>query len=772
MNPNIDRLYELLPAIHRIRDAEQGEPLRALLQVIAEQVNLVEEDIARLYDNWFIETCEDWVVPYIGDLVGYSQVHEAGEPGDIGREEGRARNKILIPRREVANTVRYRRRKGTLAVLELLANDVAGWPARAVEFYELLGWTQSLRHQRLDRGRTVDVRRLRATELIDGPFDDLAHTVDVRHISSPRTQGRYNIPNVGLFVWRLKTYPVTQTPAYCVEGSGPHCFTFSVLGNDAPLFLKPEPEADPTHIADEFNLPVPMRRRLLHGHVARLYDPAKSFFIWKGVKRGKSIELEEIPLHEIVPADLSGWRYLPRMGTVAVDPVLGRIAFPPRHAPKHGVWVSYHYGFSADLGGGEYERSLSQPGESEIYPVVQDGPAEIYGVSQDGPFKTLREALDRWSEAGTKHAVIEIDDSRVYSEPIYIEFGEGQASLLLRAANGRRPVIRLLDWKANQPDAIVVAGAAGNRFTLDGLLVTGRGIQLAGDLQKVTIRHSTLVPGWDLEPACAPRRPAEPSLEILSPNVCVDIEHSILGPIQVNQVPPSAGDREEEPAEAGSADDEEALQARCRGRGPDFRFDPIRLCISDSILDAIAPTAEAIGAPGCPVAHAIVAIRRSTVFGQIQAHALELAENSIFNGRITVARRQVGCLRFSYVTKESRTPARYHCQPDLVERAAAEALIAEAATGGRPHPSDAEIAVAQEAERERVRPQFNSRRYGTPTYCQLSATCAPEIVRGADDESEMGAFHDLFQPQREANLRLRLDEYVPAGADAGIIFAN
>lgn len=83
MSANIDRLYELLPAIHRIRDAEQGEPLKALLRVIAEQVNLVEDNIARLYDDWFIETCEDWVVPYIADLVGYRQIHEAGEPGDV-----------------------------------------------------------------------------------------------------------------------------------------------------------------------------------------------------------------------------------------------------------------------------------------------------------------------------------------------------------------------------------------------------------------------------------------------------------------------------------------------------------------------------------------------------------------------------------------------------------------------------------------------------------------------------------------------------------------
>ena len=72
----------------------------------------------------------------------------------------------------------------------------------------------------------------------------------------------------------------------------------------------------------------------------------------------------------------------------------------------------------------------------------------------------------------------------------------------------------------------------------------------------------------------------------------------------------------------------------------------------------------------------------------------------------------------------------------------------------------------------RVCPQFTSTRYGTPTYCQLAHTCAGEIKRGADDESEMGVFHDLYQPQRAANLRARLEEYTPAGSDAGIIYAS
>ncbi|MGZ8916394.1 MAG: hypothetical protein ACXW1Z_25200, partial [Methylobacter sp.] len=258
----IDRLYELLPVIYRMRDAEQGEPLKALLQIISEQVNLLEDDIFQLYENWFIETCEDWVVPYIGELIGYEPVHEAGEPASGTSRQDQLRNKVLIPRREVANTIRYRRSKGTLALLELLSNDVAGWPARAVEFYQLLTWTQALNYQHPDRGRTVDLRNGSSLDLIGSPFDTIAHTVDVRRINSNRSMGLYNIPSVGVFVWRLKSYQVTMTPAYCQQAAGNHCFTFSVLGNDSPLYTNPEPETDPTHIADEFNLPVPVRRRL------------------------------------------------------------------------------------------------------------------------------------------------------------------------------------------------------------------------------------------------------------------------------------------------------------------------------------------------------------------------------------------------------------------------------------------------------------------------------------------------------------------------------
>ncbi|GAB4578164.1 MAG: hypothetical protein Fur0022_08970 [Anaerolineales bacterium] len=713
-------LYKLLPVIYRQRDAALGEPLKGVLEILSEQANLVESDIAQLYENWFIETAEDWAVPYIADLIGYRAVSEAGRPGEGNTPRGEQRNRILIPRREVANTLRYRRRKGTLALLELLAKDVTGWPARAVEFYKLLNWTQSLNHLRLAQGQSADLRRGNALDRLDSPFDEFAHTVDVRQINSRYAQGRHNLPSVGLFIWRLKTYPVTQAPAYCLEESGPHCYTFSVLGNDTPLYTRAEPESDPTSIAGEMNLPVPIRRRAFEDHKTSYYGEEKSIQLWLGTRDEKR---EPLPADRIIPADLTGWVYRPPRGFVAVDPVLGRIAFHPRQLPKYGVWVSYFYGFSAEVGGGEYDRTLSQP---ENYALYQVGAGKEYAQ--------IGEALKAWGKQDPQpqHAVIEITDSGVYVEPLRIELAK-EKTLQLRAANHARPVIRLLDWQTTLPDALTITLAPNSHFTLDGLLITGRGMQVRGMSDEedageraengsagITIRHSTLVPGWALGNDCAPKRPNEPSLELMDARMCLTIEHSIVGSLLVNTNP--------------------------------VREDPLPITIRDSVLDATHHDLEALCGPGFQIGHAAVTIERSTVFGRLCVHSL-FAEESLFMGTIMVARRQIGCVRFSYVTPGSRTPRRYQCQPDLVD----QATMSEA---------------DRTREQLRVRPQFNSAQYGTPTYCQLAHACAEEIQRGAEDESEMGVFHTLYQPQRAANLRARLDEFTPAGTDTGIIFAS
>ncbi len=723
MSTSSDRLYRLMPAIYRMRDQERGYPLRALLQVIAEQVDLIEADTALLYENWFIETCQDWAVPYIADLIGYRPVPEAGAAGAVADTQDRLRNAALTPRREVANTIRFRQSKGTLALLEQLAADVAGWPARAVEFYRLLGLSQHVNFLNPARGRTLDLRGGDALDRLGGPFDEVAHTVDVRRLGSRRTAGRHSIPGVGLFVWRLAPFSISRAPAFCVDRVRNH-YTFSILGNDTPLITRPIGEPLPDQIAGELHVPALIRRRAFDERTPDYYGPDGSLRIWRDALD------QPVPLGQIVPADLSDWSYRPQGDQVAVDPVLGRIAFAPRTAPRNGVWVSYHYGFSAPLGGGEYPRALRPVGRRALYRVSSSGAAADAPADAPRIYPSIKEALADWHSQQPPDAVVEILDSGVYVEQIEIALGAGQR-LELRAAEHTRPAIRLLDFYTNRPDALQISGPATlgehdkpPQITIDGLLITGRSVQVSGRVGAVTIRHATLVPGWALGQSCRPESEEEPSLELSDTGARVTVEHSILGTIRVNESEVAA--------------------------------DPVRLTLADSILDATRPELSALESTYGPVAHAVATVLRCTVLGAFRAHAIALAENSIFDGHVHVARRQIGCMRFCSVPCGSRTPRRYSCQPDL----------AVAALGPKPPAAEAE------RERARVRPLFNSVRYGTPCYCQLAAGCAEEIRRGADDESEMGAFHDLFQPQREANLRARLDEYTPAGAEAGIIFAT
>ncbi len=112
-------LFALLPAVYRTRDAANGGPLQALFTVIAKQSALVEDNIQTLYDDQFIGTCAPWAIPYIGDLIGYNSIYQTNTGTDS--------------RAEVANTIGYRRRKGTLIALEQVAGDVSGRAAVVVE---------------------------------------------------------------------------------------------------------------------------------------------------------------------------------------------------------------------------------------------------------------------------------------------------------------------------------------------------------------------------------------------------------------------------------------------------------------------------------------------------------------------------------------------------------------------------------------------------------------------------------------------------------------
>jgi hypothetical protein len=754
-----DRLYNLLPEYYRVTDTASGGMLRQLLQVISAQVDVVQADLDQLYRNWFIETCQDWIVPYVGDLVGYQPL-SMGEAAQSTTAEGQRLDKAVEGRADVARTVATRLRKGTLGVLVELAADVARWPARAVEFRTLLAATQSVNHVRLDRGRTADLRNGDLLENADGPFDRLAHVAEIARASSARRAGRYDIPDVGLFVWRLGCYSMTQAPAFGWEQSR-NQYSFNVLGIDAPLLTSP-PDPGLLTEPDEVDVPAWIRRRWFEANLDDYYGPHASLCIWRDHLDDTGL----IPVTDIVPADLTEWTYRAGRGQVAVDPVLGRIAFPPGNAPSEGVWVSYHCGFSADMGGGEYLRARPPIGSRRVYRVYT-------AATGDHDDATIMAAVARWradkgSDASLQDAVIEVLDSGVYAETMDIALDEGDR-LELRAAPGTRPVILLQDRYANRPDAMRVYGtgtpngtaAAGPAaaaepplpqvdpgtgcldypnpplptFVLDGFLVTGRSLLVTGPVARVTIRHCTLVPGWSLECDCAARRGEEPSVELNRTPAKLVVDHSIIGSVQVSLDEPAG--------------------------------DPIQIEAHDSIIDATSTTLPAISSAEGGYAYATVRLRRCTVIGAVLVHVLALGDNTIFLGQLRVARRQQGCARFCWIEPGSRTPSRYECQPDLVRQA-----ISAAAAVPQSTLAESQVSTDQDAETARVRPRFNSLSYGSPVYCQLAQDCAPEITSGADDESELGAFHDLFQPQRLANLNDRLQDFTPADMSAAVFIVT
>lgn len=552
-----ERLYNLLPAIYRIRDVAQGEPLRALLAVIEDEVNLVARDIDGLYDDWFIETCAEWVVPYIGDLLGVRNLHSV-ESADL-----------FSQRAYVANTLRLRRRKGTAPVLEQLARDVTGWPARAVEFFERLVTHQHINHVRPHNRTTVNLRDGNALELLGGPFETAAHTVEIRCIAVER--GKYNIPNMGLFLWRLQPYFVVQSTPRPVADPNDGRYRFSPLGNDIPLFNRPQAETEIAHLAEEINVPGRLRRRALYYDLEALrqalvddlpqprslflnvHNPAFQVFVGSGAGELTAILAEDILICDLgdVPGE-ADWRR-PRTGKtytsrtrfdhsvdppvplteerpiqVAVDPVLGRLAFPSGVVPER-VAVSYAYGFSSDIGGGAYGRrdTIVAPVSTETWTrtVAQHDPRADHA--------TLADALAAWAAANQAKAIITIADSGIYTEETSIPM-TSQRNLVIQAADGERPTLCLLPGSAGLGELVVTGGdGAETTLTLNGLWIEGGLCIEANSLEQLWLDHCTLLPGRGLDAASNPRRPDLPSLiaEPSNTDLRVVINHSITGPL-------------------------------------------------------------------------------------------------------------------------------------------------------------------------------------------------------------------------------------------------
>ncbi|MDH5543388.1 MAG: hypothetical protein OEY64_10555 [Nitrospinota bacterium] len=800
-NREKERLYNLLPNVYRQLDSQQGYQLKAYLGVIEKELRALESDIDQLYDNYFVETCQEWVVPYIGDLLGIRGLHP-GSPG------------IFSQRAYVGNTLAYRRRKGTATTLEQVAYDTTGWQARVVEFFRLLSSTQNINHPRLHEGTTCNLHGSNSLELINGPFENISHTADIKNIVGNR--GKYNIRNVGIFLWRIQSYPLSKTMALPNTGKQSE-FRFCQLGLDMMLFNNPITETTMTQLTNEENVPGHLRRRALYDEleairmamltntsIKTVYFRENSPVFEIFLQLSETSVFEKVPPEEIIIMNLRNWEKPPDEKTyvisgqtvkvkisAAVDPVLGRITLPISKKDARSVVTSYCYGFSSDIGGGPYDRRHTLV-DLENIPTVFGLPAglniigndmeeiifkarlntiitnisgnsikayidsnnfqsAVLEVKQGTELDTINKAIALWlpNIATMKNVVIRVLDSGTYHENIEIHLPK-DSTLVIEAANQTRPCISLNISK----NIKITLNEGESNFTINGFLILGGIVIKNCGTLKLNLSHCTLVPGRTLREDGSCLFPESDSIitEETTSLTQIVIDHCITGALRLPYKlcdltildsiidPPKIKREKYSYFDSGekSAYSRPAIEKDIYHDSPGMEWVVRHAIASCDSCETFGPKTN---------------IERSTIFGPVSIREFGLASETIFTHAVDVERSQTGCVRYCYIPGSSKLPKRFRCQPEHSLKSAKS-------------PKEKELI------NKLLKPVFTSKNFGHPAYAQLSGDCPVEIRTGAEDGSEMGVFSHLKQPQRESNLRASIDDYLRFGLDAEIFYVS
>lgn len=769
-------LFDRLPEIYRVRDAEQSPPdqLRAYLGAVEEAFGALHDNIAQLYDDLFIDTCDDWVIPYLADLLGTT--HLKGEPRTL--------------RADVADTIALRRRKGTLGAIERLAVNLTGWACRAVELRESLGWTQHLNHQRPDaggvpplqdarvialghrvtpRGGTVPVRDPAALALIGSPFDPFAYTADVKPANDYARH--VNLPNVAVFLWRLADYRLRLTRplakgATDLGAQPPGLARFAVrldlhpldipvvlFNTSRPGFLQAGTSGgvvSPLTEADA--VPGPMLdARLTSGSEAGHPDAYVAIdFFDDAVTPPAGFDLSDVGLHVFLPQseqpvfattqwifrgdNLCAWetglRRPLRDGELVIDPDIGRLLLGVGNVAQRNalvdlagttsrIFASFTYGAVGPVGAHPVSRVIAPPSE----PITLRHASALPGGT------SLQDQLADLDVAPLD-VVVEIDDSLAHPLDIaaipgtVIDGGNSlrlARSLTIRAADGHRPVVVLATPLAFRPVNASDATIATPVVRLEGLYLapdaavfpTGAALIVRAAVARLEVVGCTLEPGGHAL-RDGTRAAPQPGMHLVN-------GYDFIAPGDAANFVPTP---------------DIVLQKTITGSlAVDDRY---RLDLQDCIVDANVGVGDppgpvlAIGAatdPADPDAWAApLAFAGLTCFGAVRVREVG-GSGGIFTQAFEVLDDQHGCIRqSSFSAQPNRLPANHFCvsAPD-----ARQAFVAE---------------------------WFNA-----PGYGQLALGADWRIRTLGPGDDEMGAFGFLLEAHKWANLGIRLAEFMPVG---------
>jgi hypothetical protein len=773
-------LYRRLPEIYRIRDHEQrpAGQLEAYLDILDEVMRGMRDNVEALYHDFFVETCDDWVIPYVADLLGSS--HLSGDPWTL--------------RADVARTVFHRRRKGTLAAIESLSYSLSAWAAHAVESRERMLWLQHLNHQRPDeggvpplglrtdigmpvRGGVVNLRDPAQLALLHGPFDPFAHVADLKpgRVGAPR----YNLPNLGIYLWRLKDYQVPVVRPGRIEAAdlagGRAVVRCTIHPQGDPMVLfnthRFHADDDPPELSSLDAVPGPMpwpriSREAVVGERREHLDNPSPYVDVQGYAGGPAAPgdgsvgltlhlpeaLATLPLQlpaadrrwwHLRGANLCAWEagLMPplRDYEIAVDPRLGRVLFgltdnlAEAEPIRDGLFVSYTYGFSGPSG--------AHPVARQATPLQwEEEPVTLRQVSGGGA--ALRNALanlaDQTSLPG--RLIVEIGDSLDYELDIALVAGNGSEGgeatltpnfpLWIRAADKQRPVIRLRRPLRFRPADVLGVGAADR---MDRLEVRLEGLYITWDRNAAAFAGNAAL----VEQAALNRLVLDGCT--LDPGGALQLDGSPDGVRQGLRAAFNLGNDYgfvDDPAEGVAFDQTPVIELRRSIVGSARVDSGYLLDIHDSVIDAGSgvgdgPGELAIRATGAtPEADYGPAIRFAglTCFGRARVSRAE-GEGAIFVHRLEVLDHQYGCIAFSYLSGDGdRLPPHHAC------------VSGDSATLG-----------------------FTHEWFGQPGFAQLKLGSDRRVLEQGPNQDAMGAFGYLLNSHKWKNLSIRYREFVPVG---------
>jgi hypothetical protein len=790
-----ERLYNLLPELYRRRDLASGETLRAILAVLESQFKTLEGDITAGYNNWFAETCDAWVLPYLAELVGMTSLSQE-------------KHVFSTQRRQVANTIGYRRRKGTIATLEHVLRDATNWLVCAVEYDQRLQVTQHLASAYPHHGSMVDVRWADALANLGGPFDEGSYTAQIsRQLPADALletlQPGQNYPGgLGLYIWRLRSFRMTN--------SNPRSLAARELLNFLNRAASPGEISE--HISDDASFGSSSGRaygvrRSLAQRILDVRDqlPQRLFESLEQVDAVPGVGPDT--LHDMLKSSSGLYAFHP-LG--ADQPLFN---WPQSITRIDQRAQSTH--MPLPLSRAELEADLADYREK-----FAAWPEEMHPANSRyyGPDRGLNIAI--WTRSGIQLAPVSIPPSRVLS----LDLSQWDAALASRFSKA--------DAKDSNPWAAIDVQLG--RFALFSSSKTGAQVSDSDIVVTYCYGFSTSMGGgpyhrqasryfyqqaplyMDVAMNAGGQEPHSfPSLkqalqywmrssqnsrcfirildngtydEELEIRLADDAKLSIVADNGVRPVigkirvaVPAAEDGEGEgerelhldgllihgglQIEAATQDQltgclhitlenctlvtndahqlkPAAIEAQLEGKAARG----LRLSIESSI----------VGPLYLPRETEILRVSRSIVDGR-PGHAIAADPGGRQPGPVLQLERSTifGCIHAQKVTA-----ADVLCT-DPVQ------LCIPAAGEDIQHsyiPEDPNLIRSAQTPP----PRFTSTRYGDPGYAQLSLDCPGEIRGGAADGSELGAFHDLHQLQAEKNLGEVLDEYLPLGLEPSV----